>query len=74
MPKVDIKEYAKYLLTEGTKDEKREILTCLKTELHLKNQKVYLKKGKKAKISESTRNWTPSQRLVRLWRRTNNFY
>ncbi|MBU1164621.1 recombinase family protein, partial [Patescibacteria group bacterium] len=26
MPKVDIKKYAKYLLTEGTKDEKREIL------------------------------------------------
>ncbi|MBU1165248.1 hypothetical protein KKA15_06870, partial [Patescibacteria group bacterium] len=44
MPKVDIKKYAKYLLTEGTKDEKREILACLKTELHLKNQKVYLEK------------------------------
>jgi len=45
-PKIDIKEYAKYLLQEGTRDEKREILNCLKTEIYLKNQKVYLKKGK----------------------------
>lgn len=45
-PNADIKEYAKYLLAEGTKDEKREILSCLKTELHLKNQKVYLKRRK----------------------------
>ena len=38
-PKIDIKVYAKYLLQEGTRDEKREILNCLKTELYLKNQK-----------------------------------
>lgn len=44
MPKVDIKKYTKYLLTEGARDEKREILACLKTEIYLKNQKVYLKK------------------------------
>ena len=44
MPEVDIKEYAKYLLKEGSRDEKREILACLKTELYLKNQKVYLEK------------------------------
>ncbi|MBN1778853.1 MAG: recombinase family protein [Candidatus Buchananbacteria bacterium] len=43
-PDVDIKEYAKYLLQEGTRDEKREILNCLKTELYLKNQKIYLRK------------------------------
>lgn len=43
-PKIDIKEYAKYLLQEGTRDEKREILNCLKTDLHLKNRKVYIKK------------------------------
>jgi len=42
-PKVNIKEYTKYLLQEGTRDEKREILNCIKTELHLKNQKVYIK-------------------------------
>ncbi|MBU1164638.1 hypothetical protein KKA15_03690 [Patescibacteria group bacterium] len=41
-PTIDIKEYAKYLLQEGTRDEKREILNYLKTELYLKNQKVYL--------------------------------
>ena len=45
-PNIDVREYAKYLLQEGTRDEKREILACLKTELHLKNQKVYLEKGK----------------------------
>ena len=43
-PEVDVKEYAKYLLQEGTRDEKREILNCLKTELYLKNQRVYLEK------------------------------
>lgn len=41
MPKVDIKEYAKYLLKEGSRDEKREILTCIKTQLFLKNKKIY---------------------------------
>ena len=46
MPEVDIKEYAKYLLLEGTKDEKREILACLKTQLYLKDQKIYLNKKK----------------------------
>ena len=44
MSEVDIKEYVKYLLAEGTRDEKREILTCLKTELYLKNQKISLTK------------------------------
>ena len=44
MSEVDIKEYVKYLLAEGTRDEKREILACLKTELYLKNQKVSLTK------------------------------
>ncbi|MDD2807483.1 MAG: recombinase family protein [Patescibacteria group bacterium] len=44
MSEVDIKEYVKYLLAEGTRDEKREILACLKTELYLKNQKVSLVK------------------------------
>ncbi|RJO60279.1 methyltransferase domain-containing protein [candidate division WS5 bacterium] len=43
-PKINIKEYAKYLLQEGTRDEKREILNCLKTELYLRDQKIILKK------------------------------
>lgn len=41
-PKIDVKEYAKYLLQEGTRDEKREILNCLKNELYLKNQKIFI--------------------------------
>lgn len=44
MPELDIKEYTKHLLKEGSKDEKREILACLKTELYLKNGKIIMKK------------------------------
>ncbi len=39
--KVEIKDYAKYVLKNGTREEKRELLSCLKTKLHLKDQKVY---------------------------------
>jgi len=46
MPKVDVRSYAKYVLREGTKEEKRELLTCLKSKLYLKNRKVYLLKKK----------------------------
>ena len=42
LPKVDIRNYAKHVLIEGTIQEKREILSCLKTKLHLKNQEVNL--------------------------------
>jgi site-specific DNA recombinase len=37
---VDIKNYAKYLLKEGTIIEKREMLLCLRSTLHLKDKKV----------------------------------
>jgi len=39
--KVEIKDYAKYVLKNGTREEKRELLSCLKTKLYLKDQKVY---------------------------------
>jgi site-specific DNA recombinase len=40
LPKVDFRDYARYVLREGTKEEKREILSCLKTTLTLQNQTV----------------------------------
>lgn len=39
--KVEIKDYAKYVLKNDTREEKRELLSCLKTKLYLKDQKVY---------------------------------
>lgn len=39
---VDIKNYAKYLLKQGTILEKRELLSCLKSKLILKDRKVIL--------------------------------
>jgi len=45
--KVDIRSYAKYVLKEGTKEEKRELLSNLKTELILKDKKIIIKEPKK---------------------------
>lgn len=39
---VDIRSYAKYVLNEGTREEKRDVLSCLKSKLQLKNQCVSL--------------------------------
>lgn len=39
---IDIRNYAKYLLKEGTIIEKRELLSCLQSKLELKDKKVYL--------------------------------
>ncbi len=40
--KVKIHNYAKYVLKNGTREEKRELLSCLKTKLYLKDQKIYM--------------------------------
>ncbi|MHB9019835.1 MAG: recombinase family protein [Minisyncoccota bacterium] len=40
---VDIRNYAKYILREGSDVEKRELLGCLKSKLEIKNKIVYLK-------------------------------
>ncbi|MBM2820921.1 MAG: recombinase [Candidatus Berkelbacteria bacterium] len=39
--KVDIKKYAKYVLKNGTREEKRELLYGIKTKIFLKDQMVY---------------------------------
>ena len=37
---IDIRNYAKYLLKEGTDIEKRELLGCLKNRISLKNKEI----------------------------------
>jgi len=37
---VDVRNYAKYVLAEGTKEEKRELLECLKSKIFLKNRSI----------------------------------
>jgi len=39
---IDVRNYAKYLLKEGTLVEKRELLSCLKSKLMLKDKKISL--------------------------------
>ena len=40
IPKVDIRNYAKYVFLDGSREEKRELLNCLKTKLYLKDRKI----------------------------------
>lgn len=40
VPSVDIRGYAKYILKEGTNEEKREILGCLKSRIYLAEKKI----------------------------------
>lgn len=44
IPSVDIRGYAKYVLREGTNEEKREILSCLKSRIYLAEKKITLDK------------------------------
>jgi len=39
---VNIRNYAKYLLMEGTREEKREIMSCLDATICIKDSKIYL--------------------------------
>lgn len=39
---VDVRNYAKYLLKEGTLVEKRELLSCMKNKLVLREKKICL--------------------------------
>ena len=42
---LDVRNYIKYILSNGSKDEKREVLECLKSKLEIKNKMVCLKIG-----------------------------
>ncbi|MDO8648343.1 MAG: recombinase family protein [Candidatus Peregrinibacteria bacterium] len=44
IPKMDVRGYAKYVLKNGTAEEKREILESLKSQLSLANGKINLEK------------------------------
>jgi DNA invertase Pin-like site-specific DNA recombinase len=44
---VDVRRYAKYILREGTKDEKHELLSCLKSKLILKDGSIRLEDKRK---------------------------
>ncbi|MCK5472014.1 hypothetical protein KAI54_02400 [Candidatus Gracilibacteria bacterium] len=44
IPKVNVRKYAKYILREGTKEEKRELLGCLKVGLVVEAGKPYFNK------------------------------
>ena len=39
---IDIRNYAKFILQEGTLDEKWEFLRCLKNKIVLSNKKIHL--------------------------------
>lgn len=38
----DIRNYAKYILSEGSKDEKRELLSCLRSRIEIKDKRIIL--------------------------------
>lgn len=40
---IDVRNYAKYILTEGSKEDKRELLGCLRSRLELKDRTIYLR-------------------------------
>ena len=42
---VDIKNYAKFLLKEGSDEEKRELLNCLNGEILLENKNIHILKN-----------------------------
>jgi site-specific DNA recombinase len=48
-PAIDLKSYAKYVLQNGTKEEKREILQFVTGELFLKDKKVYIERKPRSK-------------------------
>lgn len=40
--RVNLRAYAKYVLREGEREEKRELLACLTTKIYLKERRIYL--------------------------------
>ncbi len=50
---VDVRLYAKYILREGTKDEKHELLSCLKSKMILKDGAIHLEQKTKKRKSKA---------------------
>lgn len=42
---IDIRNYAKYILREGSDGEKRELLLCIKSKVCLQSKEVFLAKN-----------------------------
>jgi hypothetical protein len=40
VPKVDVRQYAKYILKEGSREEKRELLGCLSSTLYFNGNNI----------------------------------
>lgn len=51
-PRVDKRKYAQYLLTEGTTQEKRELLACLKSKLILRDGKIKIEQSTSMKTKK----------------------
>ena len=50
VPQIDVKNYAKFVLQNGTRDEKRDLLACLKSKIFLKKQKIYIDKKRTKEV------------------------
>ncbi len=48
---INLREYMKYMISNGSKDEKREILGMIQADIILKNKKVYIEKSGSFKVS-----------------------
>ena len=52
VPQIDVKNYAKFVLQNGTRDEKRDLLACLKSKIFLKKQKIYIDKKRAKEVEQ----------------------
>ena len=48
---INLREYMKYMISNGSKDEKREILGMIQADIILKDKKVYIEKSGSFKVS-----------------------
>ncbi|MDP3997512.1 MAG: recombinase family protein [bacterium] len=47
VPEVDVRSYAKHVLQDGSREEKREILSCITTKLYLRKKQISTKAPRK---------------------------
>ncbi len=48
---INLREYMKYMISNGSKDEKREILGMIQADIVLKDKKVYIQKSGSFSVS-----------------------
>lgn len=54
--RVNLRAYAKYVLREGEREEKRELLACLTTKIYLKSRRIYLEEELKSTLVNNQTN------------------